>query len=204
MADSAHDDPIPAELDRWNWGAFFLTWIWGLGNKVWIALFALIPGMNFILMIVLGLRGSQMAWRAGNWRDEADFRYTQKVWAWVGAGLWAFMLVFGLGIFVLVGSITKNSEAYRMGMAALEDSPGVAEVFGTPLEAGWFVAGSISTKSDAGGRSGEASLSIPISGPLASGDAKVEAVLVRGEWRLEAVIAIPDQGPTIVVHGISQ
>ncbi|WP_281405489.1 hypothetical protein [Mesorhizobium sp. B2-6-4] len=24
---------IPAELDRWNWGAFFLNWIWGIGNS---------------------------------------------------------------------------------------------------------------------------------------------------------------------------
>jgi len=23
---------MPAEIRRWNWGAFFLTWIWGVGN----------------------------------------------------------------------------------------------------------------------------------------------------------------------------
>jgi len=34
------DQPaIPAEIDRWNWGAFLLNWIWGIGNKTFIALF---------------------------------------------------------------------------------------------------------------------------------------------------------------------
>jgi hypothetical protein len=23
---------VPAEIDRWNWGALLLNWIWGLGN----------------------------------------------------------------------------------------------------------------------------------------------------------------------------
>ena len=38
--------PIPDDLNRWNWGAFFLTWIWSLGNAVWIGLIALIPGVG--------------------------------------------------------------------------------------------------------------------------------------------------------------
>src|SRR6516162_11951094 len=34
---------IPAEIKRWNWGAFLLNWIWGIGNQTYIALLALIP-----------------------------------------------------------------------------------------------------------------------------------------------------------------
>ena len=30
--------PIPPEIDRWNWGAFLLNWIWGVGNNTFIAL----------------------------------------------------------------------------------------------------------------------------------------------------------------------
>lgn len=54
---------IPPELDRWNWGAFFLNWIWGIGNSTPMALLALIPGVNVIVMLVLGMRGSRWAWR---------------------------------------------------------------------------------------------------------------------------------------------
>ena len=31
---------LPPELTGWNWGAFFLTWIWGIGNSTFIALLA--------------------------------------------------------------------------------------------------------------------------------------------------------------------
>jgi len=24
---------VPDEIDRWNWGAFLLNWIWGIGNN---------------------------------------------------------------------------------------------------------------------------------------------------------------------------
>ncbi|BAV45927.1 hypothetical protein MesoLj113a_40100 [Mesorhizobium sp. 113-1-2] len=56
---------IPAELDRWNWGAFFLNWIWGIGNSTFIALLALIPVVNLIMIFVLGARGSRWAWQNG-------------------------------------------------------------------------------------------------------------------------------------------
>ena len=32
------ESELPAELDQFNWGAFLLTWIWGIGHRVWIAL----------------------------------------------------------------------------------------------------------------------------------------------------------------------
>jgi hypothetical protein len=35
--------PIPPEIDRWNWGAFLLNWIWGVGNNTFIGLLTLIP-----------------------------------------------------------------------------------------------------------------------------------------------------------------
>ena len=27
------DAVLPSELRGWNWGAFFLNWVWGLGNQ---------------------------------------------------------------------------------------------------------------------------------------------------------------------------
>jgi hypothetical protein len=29
---------VPPEIDCWNWGAFLLNWIWGIGNNTFIAL----------------------------------------------------------------------------------------------------------------------------------------------------------------------
>jgi hypothetical protein len=55
---------IPAEIDRWNWGAFLLNWIWGVGNNTFIALLTLIPFFGILIMpFVLGAKGSAWAYR---------------------------------------------------------------------------------------------------------------------------------------------
>jgi hypothetical protein len=59
---------IPPELDRWNWGAFLLNWIWGVGNNTYIALLTFIPFVGIIVMpFMLGAKGSRRAWRNGRW-----------------------------------------------------------------------------------------------------------------------------------------
>jgi hypothetical protein len=49
---------IPEEIDRWNWGAFLLNWIWGLGNNTFIALLTLVPFVGLVMPFVLGAKGS--------------------------------------------------------------------------------------------------------------------------------------------------
>ena len=73
---SVRFDPkvIPAEIKRWNWGAFLLNWIWGIGNQTYIALLALVPGFGFIWMLVLGAKGSAWAWRNGRWGQRRAFQ----------------------------------------------------------------------------------------------------------------------------------
>ena len=34
---------VPEAVKGWNWGAFALTWIWGICSKVWLALLVFIP-----------------------------------------------------------------------------------------------------------------------------------------------------------------
>ena len=56
--------PAPAiqlsdTVKGWNWGAFLLTWIWGIRNRVWISLFALIPVVGIVMSFVLGAKGTQ-------------------------------------------------------------------------------------------------------------------------------------------------
>ncbi len=75
---------IPDEIRKWNWGAFFLSWIWGLGNKTYIALLFFIPFCWFVLPFVLGAKGSEWAWRNKRWTSIEHFKDVQKVWALVG------------------------------------------------------------------------------------------------------------------------
>ena len=113
---------IPDRLNRWNWGAFFLNWIWGLGNSVWIALLCLIPGVNLVMMFVLGAKGSKWAWQNSTWRDEEHFRKTQRNWAIAGLIVWiAVPALFASIIFAVFGAL-KNSEAYALSMDAVRGS----------------------------------------------------------------------------------
>ena len=78
---------VPFEIRGWNWGGFFLTWIWGIGNSVWIALIALIPGAHLIMAVILGALGNQWAWQSRRWESIQHFRDTQRTWAWAGLAL---------------------------------------------------------------------------------------------------------------------
>jgi hypothetical protein len=73
---------IPSELRRWNWGAFLLNVIWGLGNKTYIAFLALVPAFGFVMIFVLGAKGSDWAWRNKRWDSVEHFKRVQRQWAW--------------------------------------------------------------------------------------------------------------------------
>ncbi|MBA4370956.1 MAG: ribonuclease G [Coriobacteriaceae bacterium] len=87
---------VPPEARGWNWGAFFLSWIWGIGNNTWIALLALIPYVNFVMVFVLGAKGSEWAWRNKRWESVEQFRRTQRTWAIVGLVLFAIGVILGI------------------------------------------------------------------------------------------------------------
>ena len=55
--------PTPPEISGWSWGAFFLNWIWAIGNRTWIGLLALVPYVGFIMCIALGVKGREWAWQ---------------------------------------------------------------------------------------------------------------------------------------------
>ena len=91
---------VPAEIKKWNWGAFFLNWIWGLCNKTYIALLCLIPLVGIIMVFVLGAKGSKWAWQNKRWDSIEHFQSVQRKWAWWGFGLFLFgiaapFLIFG-------------------------------------------------------------------------------------------------------------
>lgn len=87
---------VPDEIRRWSWGAFLLTWIWGLGNKVYLALLCLIPYVGIIMVIVLGIKGNEWAWRNKKWDDVEHFKRVQKIWAYWGLGIIVVSVILGI------------------------------------------------------------------------------------------------------------
>jgi hypothetical protein len=185
--------PIPPELDRWNWGAFLLGWIWGIGNNTYVALLALIPGVNVIMHIVLGFRGSRWAWQNGRWDNAEHFKRVQRAWAKWGAIIWVIMIALFVSMFVGVFSLLKHSEAYQLGVAKLQASPVATNLLGTPIKTG-NPNGSININ----GSSGTATLNFSASGPKASGTVVVEAVKKDGVWSITRLTLKPDGSDTTI------
>lgn len=86
-------DGIPYEATGWNWGAFLLGPIWGIGNRVWISLLTLIPLVGFVMAFVLGAKGGTWAWKQKPWKDIKHFKRAQLNWAIAGAGVWGVIII---------------------------------------------------------------------------------------------------------------
>jgi hypothetical protein len=92
---------LPPELQGWNWGAFLLTWIWGIGNQVWLALLALIPVpfARLAVAVVLGIKGNEWAWQSKKWESIEHFRQIQRIWM-----IWGIIALL-LPVFLIIGII---------------------------------------------------------------------------------------------------
>lgn len=172
-------EPIPREIDRWNWGAFLLNWIWGIGNNTFIALLTLIPFVGLVMPFVLGAKGSRWAWRNGRWDSVDHFRRVQRKWAIWGVVIWIAWIVLVVGIFAGVFSLLRHSEAYQLGASQLQSSPIAAKLLGTPISTG-NPTGSVKIN----GSTGTASLSFSAAGSRAAGTVIVEAIKKDGIWSL--------------------
>jgi len=169
--------PIPPEIDRWNWGAFLLNWIWGVGNNTFIALLTLVPIVGFVMLFVLGAKGSRWAWRNGRWDSVEHFKRVQRLWAMWGAIIWIGAIALFCGMIGSVFFLLRHSEAYHLGVSRLQASPVATSLLGTPIAAG-YPSGKISIS----GASGTAVLSFSASGPKAAGVVSLEAVKKDGAW----------------------
>ena len=102
---------VPDEVaDHFNWGAFLLNWIWGLGNKSYITLLILlvsfIPFVNliapFVFCIWFGFEGNKWAWRNKRFQSIEHFHSYQKKWVIAGLILPIVGLILSIFVFALV------------------------------------------------------------------------------------------------------
>ena len=78
----------------------------------------------------------------------------------------------------------KSTDVYKNALVHVEAHPSVIEALGSPIKAGFLVSGN----TDVNGASGQANLSIPISGPKGKGTIYVAAFKSLGEWNYSALV----------------
>jgi len=177
---------VPEELKGWNWGAFFLTWIWGIGNSTYIALLMFIPLVNMILPFVLGAKGNEWAWKNRSWRSVEHFQATQRKWRNVSFVI--FLVVVPLlfvGIMSMAMSMLKG-EAYDLSVREVKSDQYVLQIVGNNPKPSYFVSGQVSSN----GSEGSANLSYSLKGDLGEVDIFVLAHQLNNKWKLDEVLAI--------------
>ena len=87
-------------------------------------------------------------------------------------------VAFVASIALLVFSAMKSRDVYKEALVRAKANSAVIEALGSPIKDGFLVSGSTSVN----GASGEANLSIPISGPNGKGTIYVAANKSLGRW----------------------
>jgi hypothetical protein len=97
----------------------------------------------------------------------------------------AVLLVIFVGsIIVIVFSAMKSTDVYKGALARAKADPVVIKALGSPIKEGLFVSGNTNVN----GASGEANLSIPISGPKGNGTIYVAATKSLDRWNYSGLI----------------
>ena len=103
-------DPAKLPMIRgWNWGAFLFSWIWAIGHGlIGIALLTFFfssPPFGLIAMVLLGLYGNELAWKARYYRSVEEFRAQQDKWT-KGAFLLMFFFIGMIFLIAIIGSFS--------------------------------------------------------------------------------------------------
>jgi hypothetical protein len=99
-------------------------------------------------------------------------------------------LLVGVGVMASI----KASEPYKEGVARAQQSKAVQDALGTPIQVSFVVQGNIKVEND----TGEADLTIPLSGPKASGILHVAGTKAAGKWTYTTmVVDVPAAGARV-------
>jgi hypothetical protein len=112
----------------------------------------------------------------------------ERNWKWfvpTGClGMLCLAAAFVFFIIAIVFGALKSSDAYKMALARAKADPRVVNALGSPIKDGLFISG----KTNVSGTSGQADLTIPISGPNGNGTLYFVASKFAGEWTFSKIM----------------
>lgn len=121
---------LPALHKRFNWGAFWLNWIWGIGNNTWITLllgWIVIPICMIIplvgpfiglgICIWMGIKGNEWAWKNKYWESLEHFENVQRNWA-IFSNIFVFIIlpILCVVFFICIISSPELMDSFMEGV----------------------------------------------------------------------------------------
>jgi hypothetical protein len=119
-------------------------------------------------------------------------------WKWfVPTGCLGMLLLVAGFVFVIIGIVfgaMKSSDAYKTALAKAKADSRVVNALGSPITDGYFVSG----KTNVSGTSGQADMTVPISGPKGKGTIYFVASKFAGQWTFsKLMVEVADTGQRI-------
>jgi Cytochrome oxidase complex assembly protein 1 len=94
-------------------------------------------------------------------------------------------VIFVGSVVVIVFSAIKSTDVYKDALARAKANAALIQAVGSPITEGFLVSGNTNVN----GASGEANLSIPISGPKGKATIYVAATKSLGQWNYSGLVA---------------
>ncbi len=131
------------KISGWNWGSFIFTFLWAIFHGFWIlAILSIIPGVGFIIGIILGIKGNEWAWKKDKHKNYPIFIEQQDRWNQIGL---IFAAIFCLTF--LSGSLfcgytfydIEYGKTYEKLSNVINDSEKMRNLLGQPIKIDSFV-----------------------------------------------------------------
>jgi hypothetical protein len=104
------------------------------------------------------------------------------------------VVAFAFFIISIVFGALKSSDAYKTALAKAKADPRVVQALGSPIDDGMFISG----KTNVSGTSGQADMTVPISGPKGKGTIYFVASKFAGQWTFsKLMVEIANTGQRI-------
>jgi len=114
-------------------------------------------------------------------------------WKWFVPSGCLTILLLAVGFACLIATIVfgaiKSSDAYKMALTKAKADPRVMSALGFPITDGFYVLG----KTNVNGTSGQADLTVPISGPNGKGTIYFVASKFAGKWTFSKLMVEIDK-----------
>jgi len=134
--------------------------------------------------------------------NEKKNTWFDRNWLWVVVplavvGFLGSLAVFAAVIVSVVFGILKSTDPYQQAVSRSRANAVVISALGTPIKEGWFLQGQVNYEN----QTGNAELSIPLTGPKGSGTVYIVGKRVGGKWSYSRIAVTLDKTHEVVDLG---